>query len=155
MTNRRVFVAGILYLCSALWLAGCQMNAEEPASVHGSLPAPPSGELKFAGTPNPKPFVRQPGNYFLRTVFETDGPGKSHIEVRELLIPPRTKGTVAPLPGPAVYESLIEVMTGSAGEARQRLAAREMRSLEAGHELQIENPDSRPADIRLYLIRSR
>jgi hypothetical protein len=155
MANRGVFVAGAAYLCSALWLAGCQINAEEPASVHGSLPGPPSGELKFAGTPNPKPFVRQAGNYFARTVFEADGPGRSHIEVRELLIPPQTKSTVAPLPGPAVYESLTEIVTAGASEAGQRLAAREMRSLEAGHELQIENPDSRPADIRLYLIRSR
>jgi hypothetical protein len=155
MANRGVFVAAALYLCSAAWLAGCQTNAEEPASVHGSLPRPPSGELKFAGTPNPKPFVRQTGDYFARTVFEADGPGGSHIEVRELLIPPRTKSTVAPLPGPAVYESLTEIVIAGASEARQRLAAREMRSLEAGHELQIENPDSRPADIRLYLIRSR
>ena len=145
----------VVVLTAAACFTACQRAPQQASDAHGPLPPPPAGELKYAGSPPAHPFAKQTGNYYSRTVFETDGPDNSHIEVREFLIPPRTKSSVAALPGPAV----IDVATGNAtlatGDKPEALAVSAMRSLPAGQVLQFENPGARPAIVRLYVIRPR
>ncbi len=64
--------------------------------AHGSLPPPPSGSLAFSGVPSPHPFQKDASGALVRTVFETDEPGNTRFEVRDLLIPPRGKSDFAP-----------------------------------------------------------
>ncbi len=119
------------------------------------LPPPPAGELKFAGTPPAHPFARQPDNYYARTTFETDGPGNVHIEVRDLLIPPRSKSTVPASSGPVIVDVTSGKATLSTGDKPEALTVGAMRSLPAGRALQFENRDAGPALVRVYVIRAR
>jgi hypothetical protein len=147
---RSVLIASVLAA-----LVACQRSPQNAFVAHGPLPPPPSGTLKFAGTPPAHPFHKEAGNYYTRTVFETDGPSNSRIEVRDVLIPPRGKSQFAALPGPAVLDlatGTARLMTGGKPEA---IAAGAMRSLPAGQALELENPDARPAIMRLYVIRAR
>ena len=148
-------IAAALILAAASCFTACQRSPQNAPLVNRPLPPPPAGELKYAGTPPAHPFAKQTGNYYARTVFETDGPGNSHIEVREFLIPPRSTSSVAALPGSAVMDPATGKATVSIGDKPEKLDVDAMRSLPAGQALQFENPDSRPAMIRLYVIRGR
>jgi hypothetical protein len=147
---------GDALLCVAMaCFTACQQNAQNAFVAHGPLPPPPTGEIKHAGASTANPFTKQEGNYFARTAFETDGPGNSHIEIRDVLFPPHTKGTVAALPGPGIMSPATGKATFGIGERAEMTAAESVRSLPAGQALQFENSDSRPATIRLYVIRAR
>jgi hypothetical protein len=111
--------------------------------------------LKYAGNPVPHPFTRQEGNHFARTEFETDGPGNSHIEIRDILIPPKAKSTVASLPGSAVMDLSNGKVTLAMGGKREELSGGPMRALPGGQSLEFENAESQPATIRLFIIRAR
>jgi hypothetical protein len=153
--RRYVVIAAALMLP----VLGCstipQKNQPNPPIITKPLPPPPSGELKYVGNPVAHPYAKQEGNYYARTVFESDGPSNSHIEVRDILIPPKSKSTVTALPGSAVMDLSEGRATLSIGEKHEELAEGLMRSLPAGQALEFENPDSGPATIRLYIIRGR
>jgi hypothetical protein len=154
---RRHFVIAAALMLPAL---GCstappQKNQPNPPIVTKPLPPPPTGELKYAGNPVPHPFTKQEGNHFARTAFETDGPGNSHIEVRDILIPPKAKSTVAPLPGSAVMDLSNGKVTLAIGDKREELSGGPMRALPGGQALEFENTESQPAAIRLFIIRAR
>lgn len=159
---RRYFVIAAALMLPAL---GCSTATNSPASqksqpnppiVTRPLPPPPAaGELKYAGNPVPHPFTKQEGNYFVRTAFETDGPGSSHIEVRDILIPPKAKSTVAPLPGSAVMDLSNGKVTLAMGDKNEELSGGPMRALPGGQALEFENTESQPASIRLFIIRAR
>jgi hypothetical protein len=152
-------------ICTALLLslvacaAGCAKQGTEtpPTVVDRPLPTPPpAGEIKFAGVPPAHPFAKQAGNYYGRTVFETDGPNNSHIEVRDILIPPHAKSALEALPGPAVMDPAgAAKVTLSIADKPESLAEGTMRSLPAGQAIALENSDARPAMVRLYIFRSR
>lgn len=152
-------------ICSALLFsvvacaAGCAKGGTEapPTVVDKPLPTPPlAAEIKFAGVPPAHPFAKQAGNYYARTVFETDGPNNSRIEVRDILIPPHAKSAVEALPGPAVMDPAgAGNVTLSIADKLESLAEGTTRSLPAGQAMAIENSDSHPATVRLYIIRSR
>lgn len=149
-------IAKTLILAAAVCFTGCQQSKDAPSVITRPLPSPPAGELKYAGALPAHPFAKQAGNHFARTVFETDGPGNSHVEVRDVLIPPRSKSTVEALPGPAVIDPAgAGNVTLSTGDKPEALAGGTLRSLPAGQALAFENSDSRPAMVRLYIIRSR
>lgn len=155
MRSRGFLVAATLVSVTITCLNGCQRSPKNAFVAHGPLQPPPTGELKYAGTPPLHPFIKQAGNNYARTVFETDGPGNSHIEVRDFLIPPRSKSTLAALPGPAVMELAAGGATLSSGEKAGVLEAGKIQLLPAGKDMEFENPNSRPALIRLYIIRPR
>jgi hypothetical protein len=155
MRSKGAWITGLLIFAVAACFSACNQTQPEPAVAHGSLPPPPAGELKYAGPPLTRPFTKQAGNYFARTVFETDGPGNSHIEVRDVLIPPQSKGKLEALPGSAVIEAATGTLTLSTGDHSEALATGVMRTLPAGQEQQFENSDSRPANVRLIVIRAR
>src|SRR5713226_3849210 len=115
MRSRGFLIADALILAAAACFVACQRGPRNAYVAHGPLP-PPTGQLKYAGTPPAHPFAKQTGNNYARTVFETDGPGNSHIEVRDLLIPPRSKSIVAALPGPAVMDMASGTTTVSTGD---------------------------------------
>jgi hypothetical protein len=145
-----------LILGVTICFIGCRQNPDTPSVVNRPLPPPPAGELTYAGALPAHPFAKQAGNHFARTVFETDGPSNSHIEVRDVLIPPRSKSTVEALPGPAVIDPAgASNVTLSTGDNPEALAGGALRPLPAGQALAFENSDSHPATVRLYIIRSR
>jgi hypothetical protein len=126
-----------------------------PPIVDRPLPVVPAGELKYAGTPPTQPFAKQAGNHYLRTVFEADAPGDTHVEVRDVLIPPRSKSNLAALPGSAVMDLTTgKVMVSLTGKPEE-LAASAIRSLPAGQPIALENTEPRPAIVRLYIFRGR
>jgi hypothetical protein len=136
-------------------VAGCQRAPQNAFVAQGPLPPPPTGTLKFEGTPPAHPFTKAAGGYYARTVFESDGPGNSHIEVRDVLIPPHAKSAVAALRGPAVFELItgeVSLTTGGRAEAMGRMG---MGSLPAGKVLELQNLAPRPAVVRLYVILAR
>jgi hypothetical protein len=135
-------------------LTACR-RSHDAFVAHGPLPSPPSGQLKFAGAWPEHPFHKEPGNVFERTVFQTDGPNSSRIEIRDLLIPPRTKSQIAALPGPAVLELATGAATILLGEKPESMVSGAMRSLPASKTVQVENPDTHPTMLRLYVIRAR
>lgn len=134
--------------------SACQKSAPQAFVAHGPLPPPPSGSLKFAGTPPEHPFHKE-GELFTRTIFSTDGPGNSRIEVRDFLIPPHGKGPIAGLPGPAVMDVASGSVNVSSGDKPELMASGAMRALAAGATVQVENPDAQPTVLRLYVIHAR
>jgi hypothetical protein len=116
MRSRGFLIAATLVSVTIACLNACQRSPKDAFVAHGPLPPPPTGEVRYAGTPLVHPFTKQAGNNYARTVFETEGPANSHIEVRDLLIPPRSKSTVSALPGPAVMELAAGGATLSNGD---------------------------------------
>lgn len=155
MGSRTLLIVDAIILAAATCFTSCQRSSQNPPIVHAPLPPPPAGELKYAGTPPTHPFAKQAGNYYARTVFQTDGPGTTHIEVRDVLIPPHSKSTVEALPGPAVMDPTAGKATVSTSGKPETLEGVMMRSLPAGRALEFENSDSGPAMVRLYIIRAR
>jgi hypothetical protein len=136
-------------------MTACRGRSHDAFVAHGPLPPPPPGPLKFAGAPPEHPFHKEPGNVFERTIFQTDGPNSSRIEIRDLLVPPRTKSQIAALPGPAVLEIATGTATMSLGEKPESIVSGAMRSVPGGKPVQVENPDDHPAILRLYVIQAR
>ena len=159
MRSPGLLIAAALILMSGAAFSGCAAPRQKdtpPTTFSRPLPTPPSGELQFAGNPPAHPFEKQEGGHYARTVFETDGPGNSHIEVREVLIPPHAKATVAALPGSAIIDpGGTTGVTLATGDKPMALADGAMRSLPAGQALAFENSDANPATVKLYIIRSR
>lgn len=156
MRSAGFLITAALVLAAVVSFTACQQTPTGPPTVNKPLAPPPTGEVKYAGLLPAHPFSKQAGNYFTRTVFETDGPSNSHIEVRDILIPPNSKSSVEALQGTAVVDpSGAEKLTLSTGDKREALAASAFRSVQAGQALEFENADSRPATIRLYVIRAR
>ena len=145
----------IFLLAVAVCFTACQQS--QPSGTVGPrpLPPPPTGDVKFAGAPPAHPYAKAEGNYFARTAFETDGPADSHIEIRDVLIPPHGKSEVAELAGAAIAELESGNATVSSGDRHDALAPGAQRALASGRTLQFENPDARPAVVRLYIIRER
>ncbi len=156
MASRTLLISFACVLAPVATFVSCQQREQNaPYTVDKPLPAPPAGELKFAGSPPAHPFAKQAGNYFSRTVFETDGPGTTHIEVRDILVPPRAKVSVEAFPGPVVADPISGKATVSVGDKAQALEVGTAHSLTAGQALNFENSDPSPAMIRLYVIRAR
>jgi hypothetical protein len=155
---RRVFLTVVIAATLLIVVVSLVLvrGGGEAFVAHGPLPPPPSGSLAFAGVPSQHPFQKDASGALVRTVFETDGPGDTRFEVRDLLIPPRGKSELRALPGPAI----IELATGSAkmslGEKAEALVlGTEMKTLAAGTSASIENSGPIPAMLRLYVIRAR
>jgi hypothetical protein len=152
MQSQVVIVARVLLVLALAGLGACDRNRQD--ALAQEQPTPP-GTLKFAGTPPVHPFHSEGGNYYSRTIFETDGPKYSHIEVRDILVPPRTKSQLAPLPGPAIIELRTGNLTLATGTSPEALVAGTIYQLAAGQPIKLENPDAIPAIVRLYLIQAR
>jgi len=148
-------VAYALVLAGGLFLSSCQQSSQKPSVIRRPLSPPPPGNLKYAGAPPLQPFASRPGNHYARTVFETDGPGNSHLEVRDILVPPRSRSSIAVLPGFAVLDLAASKATVSVGGKLQTAPAGRIQSLPMGQSLDLENSDLRPAIVRLYVFRAR
>jgi len=139
----------------AVCVTACRGRGHNAFVAHGPLPPPPSGPLKFAGSPPEHPFHKKAGNVFERTIFQTDGPNSSRIEIRDILVPPRTKSHIGALPGPAVMELVTGAATVTLGEKQESIVGGTMQTIPGGKPFQVENPDAHPSMLRLYVIRAR
>jgi len=118
--------------------------------VHGVLPAPPPGELKFAGEIPNNPFRVESGNTLARTVFQTSGPSNSRIEVREFLILPQEETNLGAQTGPMLVQVESGAGTVSINNKLEELAASTVRAISAGQATSFRNVGARPLALRVY-----
>ena len=124
----------------------------------GPLPPPPSGQVAFAGSTPEHSFHLEEGNVLARTVFEAAAPSNSHIQIRDVMLPPNAKSKLAALPGPAlveVYSGDGTMALGEKAERSDRLTAGNMRSVPAGQVLAFDNQGALPLVLRLYVFEAK
>lgn len=89
---RRFFlVVFLLALAVALGWLGYRYANRTAFLASGPLPPPPSGQITFAGSTPEHSFHLEEGNVLARTVFEAAAPSSSHIQVRDVMLPPNAK----------------------------------------------------------------
>jgi hypothetical protein len=123
------------------------------------LPPPPQGNaITFAGKTPANSFHVEGDNVLARTVFETDAPSNSHVQIRDYMFPPNAKSKLAALPGAAVLDVYSGEGTLSVGEqdsAGEHLAAAAVKSLPAGQSLTIDNKGAVPFVVRVYVFEAK
>jgi len=124
----------------------------------GPLPPPPSGPVTFAGSTPEHSFHLEKGNVLARIVFEAAAPSNSHVQVRDVILPPNAKSKLAALLGPALVEVFSGDGTMALGEKAEigdRLTAGNMRSIPAGQLLAFDNQGALPLVLRLYVFEAK
>jgi quercetin dioxygenase-like cupin family protein len=156
---RRFFllVLVLLVVATAAWL-GYRYANRRAFLASGPLPPPPSGQVTFAGSTPEHSFHLEEGNVLARTVFEAVTPSNSHVQVRDVMLPPNAKSKLAALPGPAlveVYSGEGTMALGEKAEKSDRLTAGNMRSVPAGQVLAFDNQGALPLVLRLYVFEAK
>jgi hypothetical protein len=156
---RRFFllVLVLLVVVTAAWL-GYRYANRRAFLASGPLPPPPSGQVTFAGSTPEHSFHLEEGNVLARVVFETAAPSNSHVQVRDVILPPNAKSKLAALPGPAlveVYSGDGTMALGEKAEKSDRLTGGNMRSVPAGQVLAFDNQGALPLVLRLYVFEAK
>jgi quercetin dioxygenase-like cupin family protein len=156
---RRNFLLVLLLVVVVIagWL-GYRYANRNAFLASGPLPPPPSGQVTFAGSTPEHSFHLEKGNVLARTVFETAAPSNSHVQVRDVMLPPKAKSKLAALPGPAlveVYSGEGKMALGEKEEKAEQLTAGSMRSVPAGQVLGFDNPGALPLVLRLYVFEAK
>jgi hypothetical protein len=156
--RRGLFVAALVFVILLIGWFAYRFSNREAFVAQGPLPVPPSGQIPFAGTAPPHSFSLEEGNILSRTVFEASGPSSSHIEVRDLMLPPHAVSHLAALHGPVLVEVYSGEGTLSLGEKDgkgEAVVAGNVRSVAAGQALAFDNQGSLPLVVRLYLFEAK
>jgi hypothetical protein len=146
----------LLVVSTAAWFAYRYAN-RRAFLASGPLPSP-SGQVTFAGSTPEHSFHLKEGNVLARIVFEMAAPSNSHIQVRDVMLPPNAKSKLPALPGPALVEVYSGEGTMSVGEKAEKgdgLTAGNMRSVPAGQMLAFENQGALPLVLRLYVFEAK
>jgi hypothetical protein len=124
-------------------------------SPGGPLPPAPAKPLQQAATSAEHPFVREAANVLARTVFEAAGPSNTRIAVRVLLVRPGQ--TVLPVTRPVLIDVLMGQGALSIGGDRQlvRPANALIALPEGAREVLIDNPNTSPLVLRLYVFEAK
>jgi hypothetical protein len=120
------------------------------------LPPPPPGAAAYTSAPPAIPFQSlgtQAGS--MRTVFQGPGPGNLKIEIRELMVGPRTAVRLDPLPGPALVNPRSGEGSLKAGDRAERLGIANVVSAPSGVPLEFQNSSEAPLVLTLYLVEVR
>jgi len=88
----------------------------------------------------------------MRTVFQGPGPGNLKIEIRELIVGPRTAVRLDPLPGPALVNPRSGEGSLKAGDRTVRLGIANVVSAASGVPLEFQNSTEAPLVLTLYLV---
>lgn len=150
----RYLLLVLVFLVIASWL-GYRYANRSAFLATGPLPPPPSAQVPFAGSTPEHSFHLEEGNVLARTVFEASAPSNSHVQVRDVMLPPKAKSKLAALPGPAlveVYSGDGNLAVGEKEERTDRLTAGNMRSVPAGQVLAFDNQSALPLVLRLYVF---
>jgi hypothetical protein len=147
----------LIVLAGIGWFGYSYYNRQALLS-NSPLPPPPQGTITFAGPTPANSFHVEGDNVLARTVFETDAPSNSHVEIRDYMFPPNAKSKLAALPGAAVLDVYSGEGTLSVGEqdsAGEHLAAAAVKSLPAGQSLIIDNKGALPFVVRVYVFEAK
>jgi hypothetical protein len=150
--------ATLLFGSIALALAFTGL-AEGQDGSHGNtgpLPPPPATAKVFAGAPPAIPFEsigNQAGS--MRTVFKGPGPGNLEIEIRELIVGPRTMVRLEALPGPTLVNPRSGEGTLKTGDHTARLDIANVVSGTSSVPLEFQNTSDAPLVLTLYLVEAR
>jgi hypothetical protein len=94
----------LIVLAGIAWFSYGYYNRQAFLS-NNPLPPPPQGNaITFAGPTPANSFHVEGENILARTVFETDTPSNSHVQVRDYMFPPNAKSKLAALSGAAVLD---------------------------------------------------
>ena len=156
---RRFFllVLFLVVVVTAGWL-GYRYANRRAFLASGPLSPPPSGQVAFAGSTPEHSFHLEEGNVLARTVFEAAALSNSHIQIRDVMLPPNAKSKLAALPGPAlvqVYSGEGAMVLGENTEKIDRLTAGTMRSVPAGQVLAFDNQAALPLVLRVYVFEAK
>ena len=91
----------------------------------------------------------------MRTVFKGPGPGNLEIEIRELIVGPRTMVRVDALPGPTLVNPRSGEGTLKTGDHTARLDIANVVSGMSGVPLEFQNTSDAPLVLTLYLVEAR
>ncbi len=148
----------LIVLAGIGWFGYSYYNRQALLS-NNPLPSPPQGgTITFAGPTPAHSFHVEEGNVLARTVFETDAPSNSHVEIRDYMFPPNAKSKLAALPGAAVLDVYSGEGTLSVGEqdaAGEHLAPAAVKSLPGGQTLVIDNKSALPFVVRVYVFEAK
>lgn len=89
---------------------------------------------------------------FSRTLFSAPGPQAINVIVREVLVGPRRTQKMAPLSGPALVELIEGHGTIAIGNGPPQPIDNDFQVISADQVFVINNPNSRPIGIRLYVF---
>ena len=137
----------------ALAFTGLAEGQDGSRGNTGPLPPPPPTAKAYAGAPAAIPFEsigNQSGS--MRTVFKGPGPGNLEIEIRELIVGPRTMVRLDPLPGPTLVNPRSGEGTLRTGDRTVRLDIANVVSGASGVPLEFQNASEAPLVLTLYLV---
>lgn len=157
---RRLVLFGLLVLVilGITWYT-YRSTTREAFLPREPLPAPPASEqIVYAGQPPEHSFHLEEGNILVRKVFETAAPSNSHLEIRDVLLPPNSASKLAALPGPALLEFYSGEGTLGIGEKPKKteaLTSERLRAIPSGQGLAFENKGATPLVLRLYILEAK
>jgi len=158
MRHRALLLLILIVLAGIAWLSYSYASRQAFIS-NNPLPPPPQGNaITFAGPTPANSFHVEGENVLARTVFETDAPSNSHVQVRDYMFPPNAKSKLAALPGAAVldvYSGEGTLSVGEDGAAGEHLAPAAVKSLPAGQSLVIDNRGALPFVVRVYVFEAK
>jgi hypothetical protein len=118
--------------------------------------APSSGAPILSRPPSASPPIHQfePDEHSVlsRTLLSAPGPGDITVKVSEVLVGPRRSQNMPALAGPALLELFEGHGTIAIGNASPQPIDNDLQVISAGRLFVINNPNSRPIGIRLYVF---
>jgi hypothetical protein len=157
---RRLLLLALLLLVifGVAWY-GYRYATRKAFLARESLPAAPSsGEIVYAGHPPEHSFRLEQNNVLVRTVFETTAPSNSHLEIRDVLLPPNSQSKLPALPGPALiefYSGEGTITVGETAEKSEVLTSEILRSVPSGQGLAFDNKGTTPLVLRFYIFEAK
>ncbi len=158
MQHRALLVVILIVLAGIGWFGYSYANRQAFLSNNSLPPPPEQGPIAFSGSTPAFSFHVEEGNVLARTVFETDAPSNSHVEIRDYMFPPNAKSKLGALPGAAVldvYSGEGTLSVGADGAEGQHLVPAAVKSLPAGQSLVIDNKGARPFVVRVYVFEAK
>jgi hypothetical protein len=142
-----------LLFCSPFLSSGCGTSQESEKTP--LLPEAGPDERNFSPDQPKTPYVEAAKGLLTRTVFETDAPGDTHIEVRDLLVGPGQTTASVSLPGAAILEVRLGGGTVVVHDKARQIQAGATMAVSEGESFVIENKGENPIAIRVHLIHAK
>ena len=158
MRHRALLLVVLIVLAGIGWFGYSYYNRQALLSNNPLPPPPQRNAITFAGKTPAFSFHLEEGNVLARTVFETDAPSNSHVQIRDYMFPPNAKSKLAALPGAAildVYSGEGTLSVGSESSEGVHLVPAAVKSLPAGQNVDINNQGALPFVVRVYIFEAK